>query len=187
MTIRFVGLRKLGLPVALAMDLSGHDVMGFDLNPKVMQKETCAYLEQGPNGESSIEPFLRDSGLQFDSLPQLVQHSEVIFLAVQTPHGEKYEGITKLPEERVDFDYSYLTSAIAEVSNEISRARKALVLVVMSTVLPGTNRRNLVPLTNEYVRLCYNPSFIAMGTAIQDFLDREFVLLGENDHDPSPV
>jgi len=89
MTIRFVGLRKLGLPVALAMDLSGHDVMGLDLNPKVMQKETCAYLEQGPNGESSIEPFLRDSGLQFGSLPQLVQHSEVIFLAVQTPHEEK--------------------------------------------------------------------------------------------------
>jgi len=87
----------------------------------------------------------------------------------------------------VDFDYSYLTSAIAEVSNEISRARKALVLVVMSTVLPGTNRRNLVPLTNEYVRLYYNPSFIAMGTAIQDFLDPEFVLIGEKDHDPSPV
>ena len=35
MKIGFIGLGKLGLPVALAMNLSGRDVMGFDLNNKL--------------------------------------------------------------------------------------------------------------------------------------------------------
>ena len=178
MKVGFVGLGKLGLPVALAMDLRGHRVMGYDINPEVMQKETCFYLEQGPNGEPSIEPFLRKSGLLFGSLPEVVDHSDIIFVAVQTPHEERYEGITPLPEERVDFDYSHLTAALADLSKEIQRAGKEVVVAIISTVLLGTIRGKLAPLINDYVRLCYNPSFIAMGTAMRDFLNPEFVLIG---------
>jgi len=178
MKVGFVGLGKLGLPVALAMDLRGHQVMGYDINPEVMQKETCFYLEQGPNGEPSIEPFLRKSRLLFGSLSEVVDHSDIIFIAVQTPHEERYEGITPLPKERVDFDYSHLTTALADLSEEIGRARKEVVVAVISTVLLGTIRSKLAPLINDYVKLCYNPSFIAMGTAMRDFLNPEFVLIG---------
>lgn len=178
MNVGIIGLGKLGLPVALAMDLRGHKVMGYDVNPAVMQKEKCSYREQGPNGEPSMEPFLRDSGLMFGALPEVVKHSDIIFVAVQTPHQEKYEGITPLPDDRVDFDYTYLMGAVADLSQEIGRARKEVVVAVVSTVLPGTTRHKLAPLTNKYIKLCYNPSFIAMGTAMRDFLEPEFVLLG---------
>ena len=178
MNVGMIGLGKLGLPIALAMDFHGHNVMGYDVNPAVMQKEVCSYREQGPNCEPSIEPFLRKSCLQFGSLPELVNHSEIIFVTVQTPHEERYEGITPMPYERVDFDYSYLIQAVCDLSQEICRARKDVVVVVMSTVLPGTIRNKLVPLINDYVKLCYNPAFIAMGTAIRDFLQPEFVLFG---------
>ena len=50
-------------------------------------------------------------------------------------------------------------------------------MIVISTVLPGTVRREILPLVNDHVKLCYNPFFIAMGTTIRDFLDPEFVLL----------
>jgi len=53
MKIGFLGLGKLGLPCALAIDLKGHDVIGYDINPKVMQKERVPFKEQGPNGEPS--------------------------------------------------------------------------------------------------------------------------------------
>ena len=39
---------------------------------------------------------------------EVVAHSEIIFVAVQTPHEARYEGVTRLPEERVDFDYTSL-------------------------------------------------------------------------------
>lgn len=48
-------------------------------------------------------------------------------------------------------------------------------------MLPGTVRRELIPLINDHVKLCYNPFFIAMGTTIRDFLDPEFVLFGMRD------
>ncbi len=178
MNVGMIGLGKLGLPVALAMDLRGHRVMGYDANAAVMQKERCSYREQGPNGEPSVEPLLRKSGLLFGSLADVVRHAEIIFVAVQTPHAERYEGITALPHERVDFDYTFLMKAIANLSQEIARTKKEIVVVVISTVLPGTIRGKLVPLINRRMKLCYNPSFIAMGTAMHDFLHSEFVLFG---------
>ncbi len=74
MKVGIVGLGKLGMPVALGMNLKGHDVMGYgkqkmftvfkyksvfyknvDLNPACCQKQTFSHREIGPNGEPSIE------------------------------------------------------------------------------------------------------------------------------------
>ena len=65
MKIGFLGLGKLGLPCALAVDMKGHDVMGYDINPNVLQKDHVPYREAGPNGEGSIEPILKESNLKF--------------------------------------------------------------------------------------------------------------------------
>ena len=57
------------------------------------------------------------------------------------------------------------------------------VVVIISTVLPGTIRREIIPIIedNPYFKLCYNPFFIAMGTTINDFINPEFVLFGVDD------
>jgi UDP-N-acetyl-D-mannosaminuronate dehydrogenase len=115
MKVGIIGLGKLGMPVALAMSLKGHDVMGYDINPERMQKDHFSEQERGPNGEASIEPLLRQSSLQFGSLWQVVAHSEIVFVAIQTPHESLYEGVTRLPDTRVDFDYTYLKSAMHEL------------------------------------------------------------------------
>lgn len=176
--IGMVGLGKLGLPVALAMSLKGHDVMGYDINPDRMQKESFKEQERGPNGEPSIEPLLQKSNLKFGTLREVVEHSEIIFVAVQTPHDPKFEGVTRLPKERVDFDYNYLKLAIHRISGILEDLAEDKVVVIISTVLPGTIRREIIPILDRHVKLVYNPFFIAMGTTIQDFLYPEFVLLG---------
>jgi UDPglucose 6-dehydrogenase len=181
MRVGFVGLGKLGTPVALAVSLAGHDVMGFDLDQARMQKESFPHREIGPNGEASIEPLLRESDLKFGSLAEVVAHSEIVFVAVQTPHEALYEGVTRIPEERADFDYRYLRQAVADLSNAIGEHGEDRVVVIISTVLPGTVRREILPVINEHVKLCYNPFFIAMGTTIRDFLEPEFVLFGMRD------
>lgn len=181
MKVGIVGLGKLGTPVALAMALKGHDVMGFDIDPARMQKERFPHREIGPHGESSIEPLLRQSALRFGSLAEVVEHAEIIFVAVQTPHEPEYEGVTRLPEARVDFDYTWLRMAVADVAGAIGDLGEDRIVIVISTVLPGTMRREIIPLINEHVKLCYNPFFIAMGTTIRDFLNPEFVLFGQRD------
>jgi UDP-N-acetyl-D-mannosaminuronate dehydrogenase len=50
MNVGFVGLGKLGMPVALAMSMRDHDVMGYDVDPSKMQKESFPHREIGPSG-----------------------------------------------------------------------------------------------------------------------------------------
>lgn len=181
--VGLVGLGKLGVPVALAMSLRGHDVMGYDVDESKMQKVRFPHRERGPNGEPSIEPLLQESALRFGPLQDVVDHAEIIFVAVQTPHDPLYEGVTRLPEERVDFDYTYLRQAIGNLSDAVDRGGREKIVIVISTVLPGTMRREILPRISPLVKLCYNPFFIAMGTTIDDFVDPEFVLFGVRDED----
>jgi UDPglucose 6-dehydrogenase len=179
--IGVIGLGKLGMPVALAMSIKGHDVMGYDIDPARMQKEVFPHQEIGPNGEPSIEPLLRASSIRFGSIDEVVRHSEIVFVAVQTPHEPRYEGVTRLEPERVDFDYRHLRAALTDLSAAIQRGGEDKIVVVISTVLPGTLRREILPVLDSHVKLCYNPFFIAMGTTIRDFLHPEFVLFGVRD------
>ncbi len=181
MNVGMIGLGKLGMPVALAMSLKGHDVMGYDVDARKMQKECFPHQEIGPNGEPSIEALLRESDLRFGSLDEVVRHAEIIFVAVQTPHQPRYEGVTTLPAERCDFDYRHLVDAVSNLSSAIETNGEDKVVIVISTVLPGTVRREILPRINDRVKLCYNPFFIAMGTTIRDFLNPEFVLFGVRD------
>lgn len=178
MKVGFVGLGKLGMPCAVAMAMKGHEVVGYDSNPECMTKEPRPYLETGPDGKSEFNPFLAESSIRFGSLAELAAHSEVIFVAVPTPHDPKYEGITRLPDERKDFDYQYLVESIRSLREVITRDTA---VVVISTVLPGTIRSEVIPELNSHMKLGYNPYFIAMGTTMQDFLNAEIVLFG-SDH-----
>jgi UDPglucose 6-dehydrogenase len=158
--------------------------MGYDLDPSRMSLRPQPYQEAGPDGSGDFNDELAGSSIEFGSLSQVVMHADILFLMVQTPHEPQYEGITPMPEGRADFGYHYLREAVRGVV-EVLRAneRKALLLAIVSTVLPGTTEREVVPLlepVRERVRLAYNPSFIAMGTAMRDFLYPEFVLIGQD-------
>jgi len=175
MRIGFVGLGKLGLPVALAIESKGHEVMGCDASDDVRQnieRRHIPYMEDGAQG------LLATSRLRVGTIAEVVDACDIVFVAVQTPHAPEFEGCTPLPAHRADFDYSRLLEAVGDVAEAAEAKRRSVVLVVVSTVLPGTMRREVMPLLNRYVELVYNPFFIAMGTAIADFLAPEFVLLG---------
>jgi UDPglucose 6-dehydrogenase len=184
MNIGFVGLGKLGLPVALAIESKGHNVAGIDIDPRVAEIINSKRL---PYKEIYAQELLEKSNIKLLQLPDLVRFSDIIFVAVQTPHAPRFEGVTRLPPERMDFDYSYLKRAVKDLSKTIYENKKELPVAIVSTVLPGTIEREIKPLTNKYVKLCYNPSFIAMGTTIPDFLHPEFVLLGIDDREAAEV
>jgi len=180
MKIGFLGLGKLGLPCALAIESKGHDVFGHDSNPavqKYVQNKKIPYKEEGVN------QALINSNIKLVTLSELVKFSEIIFVGIQTPHHEKYEGITELPQDRVDFDYTFLKNASIELSEEIKKQNLEKTVIIISTVLPGTIAREIKPLLNNQVKLCYNPFFIAMGTTMHDYLNPEFVLFGVEDLD----
>jgi UDPglucose 6-dehydrogenase len=184
MNIGFIGLGKLGLSCAVAIALKGHRVIGYDIDPTLLSKAPRSYPEAGPDGQEPFEPYLKATKLEFGSLSEVVAQSDIIFVAVQTPHQPEYEGITRIPEDPADFSYTYLVSAITELTDLVNHR---LVVSIISTVLPGTLRRLIYPIVGTKVHICYNPLFIAMGTTMYDFLHPEFVLLGANDHESADL
>jgi len=178
MKIGFVGLGKLGLPCALAIDSKGHSVYGYDINTdvkRILEEKKLPYREEG------ADDLLQRHNIKWGSIKDVVENSDIIFVPIQTPHLPKYEGDTRIPSERADFDYEWLKSGIKDLSNEISNQGEDKIVIIISTVLPGTIRRDIKPLLDEKVKLCYNPFFIAMGTTVKDFASPEFVLFGVDD------
>lgn len=197
-TIGFVGLGKLGLPVALATEtVRGFDVIGVDPDPRVAQTlrtRRLPYLEEGAGD------LLLRSRIRLVDMDELARTADLIFVAVQTPHEARFEGDMPLVDDRADFDYSYVrdaikaldaaiqyppTSEVEQVAARISSAMRETstpwhvpAVAIISTMLPGTFEREIVPLVDERLPLVYNPFFIAMGTTIHDFLNPEFVLVG---------
>lgn len=176
MNIGMVGMGKLGLPVALAIESKGHEVTGYDINPAVasyLESHTIPYQEEG------LQPLLDSTQIKMaKSIGEVVAGSDIVFLPVQTPHDPKYEGTTRLPEDRKDFDYSFLKQAVGDVALAAAELKKPTTLAVISTCLPGTFEREIRPLLNEYVDYVYSPQFIAMGTVLEDYLHPEFNLIG---------
>ncbi len=176
MNVGFVGLGKLGLPCALAIEaFGGHSLFGADSDPALLQSIRDRSRGQP---EPEVDSLLTASRISLGPVGHVVGNSDLVFVAVQTPHAPEFEGITRLPSERVDFDYSYLRNAVSEIAAAADDLGRETLVVVVSTVLPGTMRREILPELGKHCRLCYNPFFIAMGTVVRDFLNPEFVLVG---------
>jgi len=183
MNIGFVGLGKLGLPCALAIDsFKEHNVIGYDPDERIkeyLNQKSIPYREEGAN------KLLENHNIEIKSLKDVIKNSELIFVPIQTPHDPLYDGVTRLPDTRVDFDYSYLIEGLKQISLELDELKEDRIIIIISTVLPGTIENQIKPILSKYAKLCYNPFFIAMGTTINDYLNPEFVLFGVDDIEAS--
>lgn len=177
MNVGWIGLGKLGLTCALTLEKYGqHHVVGYDVSSR--PTEILAGRATPPR-EQGIEELLDSTNLKvLGSVRDVVAVSQVVFIAVQTPHAMYYGGSEPAPEKRQDFDYSALVQAFRDVTQAAATLPKAITVVVVSTVLPGTVNRLLRPLLNSFVTLIYSPAFIAMGTTVADYRNPEFVICG---------
>jgi UDPglucose 6-dehydrogenase len=152
MKVAFVGLGKLGMPCAEAIAKKGIDVVGFDTVPKT----------------SNLV-------LVKSSIVEAVQDRDIIFIAVPTPHEAGYDGRTPTSDRPVkDFDYKAVKDTLVQLEKICNDEQ---IIVLISTVLPGTVRRELNPLYLKN-KIVYNPYLIAMGTVEQDFYNPEMIMIG---------
>jgi UDPglucose 6-dehydrogenase len=156
MKIGFIGLGKLGFPCAEVIAKKGHDVSGFDI----------ALVD--PTNYIKI----------CSSIQQTVKDKDIVFIAVPTPHDPKYDG--RAPTAHLapkDFSYDTVKQCLIEADKHMDKNQ---LLVLISTVLPGTTRREFVPLIKN-TRFIYNPYLIAMGSVAWDMVNPEMVMIGTND------
>lgn len=184
MKIGFIGLGKLGLPSALAFESKGHEVCGYDINPEVGK-----YIQNRkiPYQEVVVPDLLKTTKLEFLSMKEVLEKSEIIFVPIQTPHHPRYDGTEFLDPRSKDFDYSFLIQAVRDIYGILEELKIHRKIIVISTVLPGTIERYIKPLLNEYMDFYYNPFFIAMGTVVTDIWNPEFSLIGSFKDELDPM
>ncbi|EEI62313.1 UDP-N-acetyl-D-mannosamine dehydrogenase [Corynebacterium glucuronolyticum] len=176
-SICFVGLGYIGLPTAVALANSGANVVGFDINEKLIEKIKSGNLNlKEPNLRKELKVALDSGNLKVSSK---ISSHDVYVIAVPTPFLEDHS-----------CDYSYIDSAIRSISKELKGGE---LIILESTSAPGTTRRiaNLVShlrpdLDKEVnnrsdsteVEFAYCPERILPGNAINELRSNDRVIGG---------
>lgn len=148
--VAIIGCGKLGGPCGEVMN-TVYDVVGYDI---ATTEQTFKVV---------------------DSIKEAVKDRDFIFIAVPTPHDKQYGG--EAPTHHLtpkDFDYTTVKNVIHEINKHVTQKQ---IIVLISTVLPGTIRREIAPLLIN-APLLYNPYLIAMGTVKEDMIDPECLIIG---------
>lgn len=153
--VGFVGVGKLGKDAAEVL-AEHYDVTGYDVVP--------------------VETTIKMS----TTLAEAVKGKDIVFIAVPTAHDPEYDGRTPsshLPPK--DFDYSIAMDVTKKVDELVD---KNTLIAMISTMLPGTVRREIAPLIKNG-RFIYNPYLIAQGTVKNDMRFPEMIMIGTENGD----
>jgi UDPglucose 6-dehydrogenase len=170
MKISVIGTGYVGLVTGACLSDTGNNVTCIDVD-----KEKVARLKRGelpifePGLDEIVARNTKAKRLVFtsDGLEAL-RKSEVIFIAVGTPQSE--DGSS---------DLRYVFSAVDTVCNEVD---DETLLVLKSTVPVGTagKVREIVGRAKAPILVVSNPEFLKEGTAVNDFLRPERVVVGSD-------
>lgn len=177
--IGVVGLGYMGLATALSLGARGHRVVGFDVSDALRRS-----LQRGksPIREPQLQSLLgrlhRAGGFSVaDDVDQLIETSRGVFLCLPTPAR---------PSGRIDL--RPLVAGVRGLARPLRKAADCRVLVVKSTVVPGTTETVVEPLvrastgrTPATLGVAANPEFLAEGSMIRDAIAPERVVVGTRD------
>jgi UDPglucose 6-dehydrogenase len=177
-TYSVIGLGKLGASMAAAVAKRGFDVIGVDVNQQAVEQINAGHA---PVQETDLEETICANKERLRatlSTGEAVLGSNVSFVIVPTPS-----------DERGAFMLKYVGRAFREIGRALAAKDDYHLVVLTSTVLPGSTRYGLLPIleresgkaAGQAFGLCYSPEFIALGSVIRDFLNPDFTLVGELD------
>jgi GDP-mannose 6-dehydrogenase len=179
MRVSVFGLGYVGSVSAGSFAADGHQVIGVDVNP-----DKVSTIEAGRS--PVVEPGLADliaSGVAEGRLrattdaAQAVADSEVSLVCVGTPS-----------RRNGSLDLTYLDRVVEQVGAALRHKSSYHVVVIRSTVLPGTTHERVIPQLEresgkrygEEFGVSVNPEFLREGTALKDFRKPPLTLVGHN-------
>ena len=175
MKIGIVGLGFVGLSLTSVLSSKGYNVIGIDVD-----KEKCKKISHGisPFFEPELEDLLKKglkNKLKISSDFRLIRDCDFIFVTVGTPQNENGS-----------IDLSIIKKAISTIGENLQNNKKKPIILVKSTVIPGTLKKNILPIlekkskkkAGKHFGLISNPEFLQESTAIRDTKFPHVVVLG---------
>lgn len=171
--ISVIGLGKLGSSLSACFASKGYDVIGYDVNPK---NNKMFNEGKAPISETNLDTYFKKYKKKFmtNSLHDAIINTNISFIVVPTPSSKNGS-----------FSAKYANDVFNKISKIMKKKKSYHLFVLVSTVLPCTSRNIL--LKNFYDKkifnfgYCYSPAFIALGQIIKDFLNPDFLLIGQSD------
>ncbi len=177
--VSIVGMGYVGLCTAATFASRGIQTLGIDVDEARVEQ-----IRKGkaPVREPQLERLLKNAVgkklLDATSDISKVADTETTFLTVGTP--SQNDG---------SIDLSYVKKASEDLGGALREKRGYHLVVVKSTVVPGTTNGTVKPLLEQSseksvgpdLGLCANPEFLKEGTAIDDALHPDKIVIGSND------
>jgi GDP-mannose 6-dehydrogenase len=179
MKVSVFGLGYVGSVSAAAFAADGHDVVGVDVNP---DKVASVNAGRSPIVEPGLEELLK-AGVESrrlratTSTEDAVQATDLSLVCVGTPS-----------RRNGSLDLTYLTRVCEQIGTVLRDKASYHVVVIRSTVLPGTTHGQVIPTLEAASGKKYgdgfgvsvNPEFLREGTALKDFRQPPLTLVGHN-------
>lgn len=178
MKVAVIGTGYVGLVAGACLAESGNDVICADIDQDKIDR-----LRRGdvPIYEPGLEPLI-ERNLEAERLvfttdvPEAVQRSDIIFIAVGTP-----------PDENGSAELKHVLDAARTIGRSMNGEK---IVITKSTVPVGTARRVREAIeaeTDHPVHVCANPEFLKEGNAVEDFMKPDRVVLGADSNHAAQV
>ncbi len=179
MRVSVFGLGYVGCVTAGRLAEAGHDVVGVDVNRvkvDMINRGVSPIIEAGL--EDLLADMVRCGRLHAtDDASEAIARTELALVCVGTP-SKRNGGL----------DLRHLENVAAQIAGALAAQPKPFTLVIRSTVLPGSTERVIWPALYKVlerasldgVEVAVNPEFIREGSALADFLDPPFTLVGSD-------
>jgi len=179
MNISIFGLGYVGCVSLGCLAQNGHRVIGVDNNESKVK-----YINNGksPIIEKDLDALIATHHKAGNvsatmNVMAAVKNSEISFICVGTPNTAQGH-----------LDLNAIFNVAREIGKGVALKKKKHIIVVRSTVLPGTNEK-ICAIIAEVARkepskdffVVSNPEFLREGSAITDYYNPAFTLIGSND------
>ena len=180
MRISIFGLGYVGTVSAGCLAYEGHDVVGVDPVPT---KVDLVIRGQSPIVETDVDKIIAATAkagrlrATSDS-SQAIRETELSFVCVGTPS-----------QANGNLDLRYIRRVCKQIGEALKSKNERHTVVVRSTILPGTMRKIVIPILEEFSAkkaavefgVCNNPEFLREGSAVNDFRCPPKTVIGELD------
>jgi len=178
MEISIIGTGYVGLVSGACFAKCGNNIIFVDIDKDKIEKINSGI---SPIYEDDLEEILlkyKDNITVTDNYDFAINNTDITFICVGTP--SRKDG---------SIDLSFIKESTIEIARVLKQKDNYHLIVVKSTVLPGTTKDIVLPLLEKYSRkksgrdfgLAMNPEFLREGIAVNDFLEPDRVVIGSND------
>ncbi len=179
-SISIFGLGYVGAVTAACLASRGHRIVGVDPNPLKVQRVGSGMSPIVEAGVQDMISTANRAGLisATTDADVALSRSEISFISVGTPS-----------QRNGKLDLSHIRKVCADIGHALRKKNSFHWIVVRSTVLPGTTESVVVPAieaasgkrNGSDFLVCFNPEFLREGTAVADFFNPPFTVIGSGD------